>query len=132
MSNGVSSSKTSFWGVLEYKRKKCGCAVADSVMLSSHIDGSCNVLMALLTRLYVVARFDWVYAISALIELLSLMSLIYMYSPCSLNLFGVFRGTDWWWGLRLKVMSIFIFKTKTFYYQPCLGPSYRNRKDMLK
>lgn len=39
----------------ECRREKCGSALADSVKLSSPIDGTCKVLTALLPVLYIAA-----------------------------------------------------------------------------
>lgn len=55
ISNGVSSSEVSCGGVPEFRKEKCGCALADSVQLSSQIDGSYKVLMVLLTVFYIAA-----------------------------------------------------------------------------
>lgn len=76
----------------------------------SLIDGSLWILMASLPMLYTAAWCDWAYAISALIELLSLVSLICMHSPFSPDLFGVYRGADSWWSFKLMTMPFLFLK----------------------
>lgn len=88
MNSGVSSSEMSFWEVPD-AREKCGCALADSVMLSSQINGFCQVLMALLTMLYTMMCLMWLGLCHIRTDGITVISIINMHT------FSLISGSVW-------------------------------------
>ena len=72
-----------------WKREKCGCALADSVMLSSQINGFCQVLMALLTMLYTGMCLMWLGLCHIRTDGITVISIINMHT------FSLISGSVW-------------------------------------